>query len=52
MKYLKNYQNLNKQVTHTITLYNNFRIHMSINMITPNQAHKQKNNTFKTMEKK
>ena len=38
----ENYQNLNKQVTQAITLYNNFRIHMSINMITPNQAHQQK----------
>ena len=38
----ENYQNLNKQVTQALTLYNNFRIHMSINMITPNQAHQQK----------
>jgi transposase InsO family protein len=38
----ENYQNLNKQVTQAITLYNNFRIHMSINMMTPNQAHQQK----------
>jgi transposase InsO family protein len=38
----ENYQNLNKQVTQAITLYNNFRIHMSINMITPNQAHQHK----------
>ena len=38
----ENYQNLKKQVTQAISLYNNFRIHMSINMITPNQAHQQK----------
>ena len=38
----ENYQNLNKQVTQAIDLYNNLRIHMSINMITPNKAHQQK----------
>lgn len=46
----ENYQNLNKQVTQAITLYNNFRIYMSINMISPNQAH-PKNNAIKTMGK-
>jgi putative transposase len=35
----ENYQNSNEKVTKAIALYNNFRIHMSINMITLNQAH-------------
>ena len=48
---LENYQNLNKQVTQAITLYNNFRIHMSINMITPNQAHQQKTIKLKQWKK-
>ena len=47
----ENYQNLNKQVTQAITLYNNFRIHMSINMITPNQAHQQKTIQLKQWKK-
>ena len=47
----ENYQNLNKQVTQAITLYNNFRIHMSINMITPNQAHQQKTIHLKQWKK-
>ena len=47
----ENYQNLNKQVIQAITLYNNFRIHMSINMITPNQAHQQKTIHLKQWKK-
>jgi len=39
----ENYHNLKKQVNQAIALYNNVRIHMSVNMITPVLAHKQKN---------
>ena len=37
----KNYHDLKKQVTQAIQLYNNLRIHMSINMTTPSIAHQQ-----------
>ena len=47
----ENYQNLNKQVTQAIALYNNFRIHMSIDMLTPNQAHQQKTIHLKQWKK-
>lgn len=37
----ESYGILNKQVIQSITLYNQLRPHLSINMLTPNQAHRQ-----------
>ena len=47
----KNYHDLKKQVTQAIQLYNNLRIHMSINMTTPNIAHQQKTIQLKQWKK-
>ncbi|NBL66107.1 transposase, partial [Flavobacterium sp. NST-5] len=47
----ENYQNLYKQVIQAIDLYNNLRIHMSINMVTPSQAHQQKTIQLKQWKK-
>jgi putative transposase len=37
----ENFANLKKQVDESILFYNQIRVHLSINMLTPNQAHLQ-----------
>lgn len=37
----ESFANLKKQVDESIQSYNQIRVHLSINMLTPNQAHLQ-----------
>lgn len=45
------FQNLTKQVQESIELYNQIRVHLSINMLTPNQAHLQNKVKLKSWKK-
>ncbi|WP_123774022.1 IS3 family transposase [[Flexibacter] sp. ATCC 35103] len=47
----ENFENLKKQVQESILLYNQIRVHLSINMLTPNQAHLQNQVKLKTWKK-
>jgi putative transposase len=46
-----NFQNLTKQVKESIELYNQIRVHLSIKMLTPNQAHLQNEVKLKSWKK-
>ncbi len=48
----ENNKTLHKQLQESINLYNNIRPHLSINMLTPNQAHKQQKVKLKKWTKK
>lgn len=47
----ENFENLKKQVEESIWLYNQIRVHLSINMLTPNQAHLQNQIKLKRWKK-
>lgn len=47
----ENFENLKKQVKEAVVLYNQMRLHLSINMLTPNQAHLQNEVKLKTWKK-
>jgi putative transposase len=47
----ENVENLKKQVEESILFYNQIRVHLSINMLTPNQAHLQNNMKLKRWKK-
>lgn len=48
----KTYELLELQVIQSIALYNQLRPHMSINLLTPNEAHKQRKIKLKTWKQK
>ena len=48
----ENYERLELQVLQSIALYNQLRPHMSIDLLTPNQAHKQRDMKLKTWKQK
>ena len=48
----ESYELLNFQVIQAIALYNQLRPHMSIGLLTPNQAHKQRKIKLKTWKQK
>jgi len=48
----ENYELLELQTLQSIALYNQLRPHMSIELLTPNQAHKQKKVKLKTWKRK
>lgn len=48
----ENYEFLEFQVLQSIALYNQLRPHMSIGLLTPNQAHKQRGIKLKTWKQK
>ena len=48
----ENYELLELQVVQSIALYNQLRPHMSIGLLTPNQAHKQRKIKLKTWKQK
>jgi putative transposase len=48
----KNYELLEYQVFQSIALYNLLRPHMSIGLLTPNKAHKQRKIKLKTWKQK
>jgi putative transposase len=48
----KNYELLEYQVFQSIALYNQLRPHMSIGLLTPNKAHKQRKIKLKTWKQK
>ncbi len=48
----ENYEFLEQQVLQAIALYNQVRPHMSIGLLTPNQAHKQRKIKLKTWKQK
>lgn len=48
----ENYELLELQVLQSIALYNQLRPHMSIGLLTPDQAHKQRNIKLKTWKQK
>ena len=48
----RNYELLETQVLQSIALYNQLRPHMSIGLLTPNQAHKQRKIKSKTYKQK
>ncbi|MBS7253725.1 IS3 family transposase, partial [Flavobacterium branchiicola] len=47
----EDFENLKKQVQESIFFYNQIRVHLSINMLTPNQAHLQNQVKLKTWKK-
>jgi transposase InsO family protein len=47
----ENYLDLKKQVEESIMFYNQIRVHLSINMLTPNQAHLQNQIKLKRWKK-
>jgi putative transposase len=47
----EDFENLKKQVQQSILFYNQIRVHLSINMLTPNQAHLQNQIKLKTWKK-
>ena len=47
----ENIENLKKQVEESILFYNQIRVHLSINMLTPNQAHSQNKTKLKRWKK-
>lgn len=47
----ENVENLKKQVEESIMFYNKIRVHLSINMLTPNQAHLQNKVKLKKWKK-
>jgi transposase InsO family protein len=47
----ENFKSLKKQVQESILFYNQIRVHLSINMLTPNQAHLQNQVKLKTWKK-
>jgi putative transposase len=47
----ENYENLMNQVNQSIFFYNEIRLHMSINMLTPNKAHLQNEIKLKQWKK-
>ncbi|SMP37551.1 Transposase InsO and inactivated derivatives [Flavobacterium hercynium] len=47
----KDFDNLKKQVEESILFYNQIRVHLSINMLTPNQAHLQNQIKLKRWKK-
>ncbi len=47
----KNYQNLKNQVEQAVLFYNGIRPHLSINMLTPDEAHLQDKVRLKTWKK-
>jgi transposase InsO family protein len=47
----ENVENLKKQVEESILFYNKIRVHLSINMLTPNQAHLQNKVKLKKWKK-
>jgi transposase InsO family protein len=47
----ENLENLKKQVGESIMLYNQIRVHLSINMLTPDQAHSQNKIKLKRWKK-
>jgi putative transposase len=47
----ENFENLKKQVEESILNYNQIRVHLSINMLTPNQAHLQNQIKLKSWKK-
>lgn len=47
----ESFENLKKQVEESIQLYNQIRVHLSINMLTPNQAHLQNQIKLKRWKK-
>lgn len=47
----ENFENLKKQVMESILFYNQIRVHLSINMLTPNQAHLQSQVKLKSWKK-
>ncbi len=47
----ENFENLKKQVEESIVFYNQIRVHLSINMLTPNQAHLQNKIKLKRWKK-
>ena len=48
----ENYERLELQILQSIALYNQLRPHMSIGLLTPNQAHKQRDIKLKTWKQK
>lgn len=46
-----NFQNLKKQVEESIDFYNQIRVHLSVKMLTPNQAHLQNQVKLKSWKK-
>lgn len=48
----ENYEQLELQTIQSIALYNQLRPHMSIGLLTPNQAHKQRKVKLKTWKQK
>jgi transposase InsO family protein len=48
----ENYELMEKQVTQSIAIYNQLRPHLSIEMMTPNEAHKQPIINLKTWKQK
>jgi transposase InsO family protein len=47
----EDFDNLKKQVEESILFYNQIRVHLSINMLTPNQAHLQNQIKLKRWKK-
>ncbi len=47
----ENFENLKKQVEESILFYNQVRVHLSINMLTPNKAHLQNQIKLKRWKK-
>ena len=47
----ENYDNLKNQVNQSILFYNEIRLHLSINMLTPNKAHLQNEVKLKQWKK-
>ncbi len=48
----ENYERLELQILQSIALYNQLRPHVSIGLLTPNQAHKQRDLKLKTWKQK
>lgn len=48
----ESFDSLNKQLNESVDIYNRFRPHLSINLKTPNQAHKQQTIKLKTYKTK